>query len=278
MSPTATVALVLVAAPIIAALAVRWRRALLLALPFLAALNGLGVPLGASAVRLDQIAACALVVPLAASLLTGTRRPRVDPIVWWLAAILAANVVASALNSPTRAYSLRQCASLASAWIVYALLVQFLDTRREIDAFVRRALWAAIAASVVAVAAYLLAVAGLDVGGAEVSTAAAEHLTRAYGAYGTMVEPNILGSFAGAYVVLATALLLVAHRAAPNDVTSLRVLAVAAAGALVFSFTRAAWLGAPVGLAVFALGARRTLGLRVRAARRARRRPRQRSR
>jgi O-antigen ligase len=270
MPPAAALALAFVALPLAATGAVVWRRALLLSLPFLAALNGLAVPVGAASIRLDQLAACALVVPMAAALLTGTRRARTDPVVWWLAAILAANVVATVLHSPTPAYSLGQCGSLASVWVVYVLLVQFLDTRAELDAFVRRAAWAAALAGAVGVGAFLLAVVGLPVGGAEVSAAAVEHLTQAYGAYGTMVEPNILGSFSGAWLVFALSL-LAAARASDLAPRTLRVVAAATAAALVLSFTRAAWLGALVGLGVFALGARRTLGVRLRAAGRSRR-------
>jgi len=271
MSPAVVLALAVVAAPLFAIGAVRWRRALLMALPFLAALNGLAIPVVGSSLRLDQLAACALVVPLAAALLAGRRRPRVDPVVGWLAAILVANVAASLLHSPTLAYSLAQCGNLASVWVVYVLLVQFLDTRAELDAFVRRALWAAAAAGAVAVGAYLLAVVGLPLGGAEVSTSAVEHLTNAYGAYGTMVEPNILGSFAGAWLVVAAALLAVAHRApdvSPRAHRALRAVAACTTAALVLSFTRAAWLGAVIGAAVFALGARRALGVRPAARRR----------
>jgi O-antigen ligase len=271
MPPTAALALAFLALPLLATGAVVWRRALLLALPLLATLNGIAVPAGAASLRLDQLAACALVVPLAAALLTGTRRARTDPVVWWLAAILVANVLSSVLHSPTPAYSLGQCGNLASVWVVYVLLVQFLDTRAELDAFVRRAVWAAALAGGVGVGAYLLAVVGLPVGGAEVSTSAVEHLTRAYGAFGTMVEPNILGSFSGAWLVCALSLLAVAHRAPDLPPRTLRVVAGATAAALVLSFTRAAWLGALVGFGMFALGARRTLGVRLRSARRARR-------
>jgi hypothetical protein len=47
--------------------AIVWRRPLLLALPFLTILNGLTIPVGGSAVRIDQLAACLLAVPLGIS-------------------------------------------------------------------------------------------------------------------------------------------------------------------------------------------------------------------
>jgi O-antigen ligase len=252
MSPTAVLALALVAAPVLAAAAVAGRRALVMALPFLAALNGLAVPLGPAAARPDQLAACLLAIPFAAALLSGARPARVDPTTRWLLAILAANVVASLLHSPARAFSLAQCASLASVWAIPALLDTFLDTRAEVDAFSRRALLAGAVACALGVGAFLLAAAGVPVGGAEVSRVAAERLTRAYGAYGTMVEPNIFGGFAGALLVVALAL----PRAAAT-----RWAAAAAGAALVLSFTRAAWLGAAAGVVAFAALARPALGV-----------------
>jgi O-antigen ligase len=223
---------------------------LVMLLPFLVVLNGLAVPIAGVSVRLDQVAACLLVIPLVASTLIGARRLRVDSTMWWLAAILAANVGASLLHSPVRSYSLMQCANLASAWVIYPLIVNALDTREAVDAFVRRVLWAAILGCGIAVGAFALASAGVDVGGAEVSATAATRLTEAYGAYGVMAEPNLLGSFAAAYLVLAATLLALVPHASPAD-TRLARWTVAVAGiALVLSFTRAAWLGALVGFAL----------------------------
>jgi O-antigen ligase len=266
MSPTLLLASALVAVPLIAFAAIRWRRALVMALPFLAILNGIAIPLGSSSIRADQLAACILLAPLVASLLIGARRLKTDSTVWLLAAILALNVVASAVNSPARSYSLLQCVNLASVWIIYLLLINFLDTREESELFLKRCIQAAMIASVTGIAAYLLAIAGFSVGGAEVSTGAVEHLTNAYGAFGTMVEPNLFGSFTAAYLVLAIALLTLAARN-PSAALSVRLLSwlagLSAAG-LVLSFTRAAWLGAIAGVALFAIMGTRILGFRVR--------------
>ncbi|HEY9226919.1 MAG TPA: hypothetical protein VIP11_09750, partial [Gemmatimonadaceae bacterium] len=206
MSPTAMIRL-LVLAGVLALAAIRWERAFVMSLPFLVVLNGLALPVGGVSLHLDQLVACALVVPLAASTLIGARRIRLDATSWFLAAILTVNAVASVLNSPARSYSLLQCVNLASAWVIYVLLINFLERREDLDAFLERASMAAVAACVVAVGAFVLALGGLSIGGAEVSTSAAQRLTAAYGAYGTMVEPNILGNFAAAYLVLAIVLL-----------------------------------------------------------------------
>src|SRR4051812_48010664 len=125
------------ALPLVAAGAIIWRRALVMALPFLAVLNGLAIPIGAGSLRADQLAACLLAIPLATQLARGTRLPRLDTTAWCLAALFVLNAVASGLHSPAPTYSLLQCANLASVWIIYVLLLNFLDTPGEVSAFWR---------------------------------------------------------------------------------------------------------------------------------------------
>ncbi len=255
-----------VAAPLLAIGAIRWRRGLLMALPLLVTLNGLSVPVGRSNLRLDQIAACLLAVPLVAPILTGERRLRTDSTVWWLVALLASNVVASALNSPVRTYSFLQCLNLSSTWAIYVLLINFLETREELEAFFHRCVWAALIASSIGIAAYVFAVAGFKVGGAEVSQRAAEFFAVGYGAYGTMYEPNIFGSYSAAHTVLAFVLLILAAQlpGTAGGVRLLRWLAALSAAGLVLSFTRAAWLGAVAGLGLFAIAEWKQLRRRLR--------------
>jgi O-antigen ligase len=218
---------------------------LLMLLPFFVILNGLSIPVAGVSLRADQLATCILVIPFVASTLIGTRRLRIDSTTCWFAALLAMNVAVSVAHSPTPTYSLLQCANLGSVWLIYVVVLNGVDTREQIDVLVRRILWGAVAAGAIATAAYLLAVAGLDVGGAETSTSAATRFTDAYGAYGVMVEPNLLGSFAAAHLVLAAALLA---RGRGPDARLARWTAGICAVALLFSFTRAAWIGALAGL------------------------------
>jgi O-antigen ligase len=246
--------------------AIRWQRTFVMALPFLATLNGVAVSIAGASIRLDQLVACALVVPLAASTLIGQRTLRTDRTTWLLAAIVAVNVLATILNSPSRGYSLSQCANVASVWLIYIILHNLLETREDLDAFFRRTLWAAGVASLLAIGAYVLALGGLSIGGAEVSSGAALRFTSAYGAYGTMVEPNILGGFAAAYLVVCVSLLL-DRTDRPGDESSAwmtRWVAGACAVALVLSFTRGAWVGAMAGIACLMIVRRRGLLSRIR--------------
>ena len=258
MPSDSVLVIALIAAPLLV-FAMRWRRTLLMSLPFLVFLNGLPLTIRGTQLRVDQFAAVLLLIPLMVSALSGGRRMRMDATSWWLVAILALNVMTSLRSSPAQTYSLLQCANLASAWVIYLVLINFLDTREEIDVFFTRCLWGALIASCLGVAAFILASAGAPVGGAEVSAAAAEHLTNAFGASGTMIEPNLFGSFAGAHFILAMVLLVVGPRArkVPTQRNLLRCVATLSAAALVFSFTRSAWIGTLVGaLCAVVLGRR----------------------
>jgi O-antigen ligase len=264
--------LALGAAPLLGVVAIRWRRPLVMALPFLVVLNGVTIPFGGVSLHLDQIAACLLLAPLAASALSGTRPIRTDAVTWWLAALLAANVAASAVNSPVPSYSLLQCANLASVWIIYLPLINLLVTREELESCLHCWVWAGIIGSAIGIAAYLLALLDLPLGGAEVSQNAVEHLTNAYGAYGTLLEPNIFGSFTAAQLVLALALLAVTGPrvdANPHRPSArlLRTLAVLSAVGLLVSFTRAAWVGAIAALGLLLIVGRRAARLRIRTSR-----------
>jgi len=249
MSPV-TIAVALTALALLIGATFLWRRALLFALPFLAALNGVPLSIRGSQMRVDQLAACLLCVTLLAAVIHGRRTLRTDATTWWLAAILAMNAISSVLNSPTLGYSLAQCVNLASAWSLYVLVINFIESPRELALFLRRELQAASIACVVAILAFVLAVVGLNLGGAEVSASAATRLTAAYGAFGTLEEPNILGSFAAAHLVLAVALMTARHdpeMELPSPLL-LRWVAGTAGMALLLSFTRAAWLGAVFGI------------------------------
>ena len=269
ISPTTTALVATIAVPVMMSAAIRWRSALIGILPFLVLLNGVPLPVLGVSVHFDQVIACLLTAAVGADVVAGVRRLRTDPVTWWLAGLLVVNLAASALNSPAPSYSLLECANLASVWVIYLLVINLVETGPQLESFFRRSLWAAAAEGCVSIAAYVLNVIGVPVGGADVSESAAERLTTPYGAYGTMVEPNIFGSFSAAYLVLCVVLLMIAAQrpsAVPNA-RLLRWVAVITAGGLVLSFTRAAWLGAAVGIAGFALFARPMLGVRVRVSR-----------
>ena len=264
MTP-ASLLFALVAAAIATYAAIRWRRALLMSLPFLVTLNGVPLRMGGVSLKLDQLAACLLLIPLLAAAISGARRIRLDTTSWLLIALVISNVIASVINSPVPAYSIMQCMNLASAWAIYILLINYLDAT-ELDVFLKRVIQAAVAASAVGIMAFVLASVGLNVGGAEVSKSAAENLTRAYGSYGTMVEPNIFGSFAAANFILAIVLFVAGTRQERPDVSQrlLRWAVALTALGILLSFTRGAWLGVAMGLLSVAVLGSRTGTFRIR--------------
>ena len=203
---------------------------------------------GKYSIRVDQLVGCALVVPMLAAALSGTRRIRLDATSWSLLALLALNIVSSTLNSPAPAYSVLQTANLAGTWIIYVLVINYLHDDAEMEVFLTGALWSAIAACTLGGGAFFPALAGLRVGGAEV-TSAAEDLTNAFGAYGTMIEPNLLGSYSAAWLLVALVLLAGTPRdhASRGRTLLLRWTVGFSALCLLLTFTLAAWLAVLLG-------------------------------
>jgi putative inorganic carbon (hco3(-)) transporter len=255
------VTLAVLALPLLVALAVlgsTQRRRLVFALPFLAALHRLPITISGHSVRLDALAAVVLSVGLLPSLFTGQRRLYIDAPSVWLAVVLVLNIVSSVLFSPAKRFSYVSLASLMSVWAIYVVLANSLTTFAEIDRFLTAILVAGLLEALVGIIAFMLAAVGLDVGGATYVNAT--DLSNAFGAYGTMWEPNIFGGYCVCYLILSSALLWMAPHAMSPQRRQL-VLGVAGTSALglLLSFTRGAWLAAGTALVVLAvLAARRT--------------------
>lgn len=235
------------------------RQRLVFALPFLAPLHRLPITIGTHSVRLDALAAVVLSVGLLPPVVTGERRLYFDTPTKWLAVTLVLNLLASALFSPAKRFSFVSLASLMSVWAIYVVLVNCLTTFAEIDRFLELMLVAGLLEALVGIFAFMLAAVGLDVGGATYINAT--DLANAFGAYGTLWEPNIFGGYCVCYLILSSALLWMAPHAMSPKRRQL-VLAVAGTSALglLLSFTRGAWLAAGISLVVLALIAARRTG------------------
>ncbi|HET9455496.1 MAG TPA: O-antigen ligase family protein [Gemmatimonadaceae bacterium] len=257
---------VLAALPLLAGAAIVWRRTLLLALPWLATLNGLPIRLGQNSVRLDQLAAAALLVGLLLAVVAGRRKLYVDGTLRWLAVFFAIGIAASVANSPVPGYSLAQSLNVASVWGVYLLLVNHLETDADRTRFFGSYVASAIVACAVGIAAFALNAVGVPVGGAQTDSSTTETLAMAYGAYGTMFEPNIFGSYSQSAFLIGIGLLALGAATPASGVSARRVrlLIATAAMALVLSFTRAAWVGTIAGLGILLTLAARHFGVRVR--------------
>jgi O-antigen ligase len=149
--------------------------------------------------------------------------------------------------------------------MIYLVIVNYVRTAELLRAMVVRALLAATIASAVAVLAFMGASLGLSIPGADLSSGAALDLTRPFGAFGTMVEPNILGSYCAAFLVLGYGLYLAMRNEEDSNLRRLgRWTSLTCAVALVVSFTRSAWIGALVGIVVLAVLTRRLEGVSLR--------------
>lgn len=229
-----------------------YRRQLLLALPFLTALNGVPLMLGSQRIRLDQLACVFLVAGLVPALLTARRRLRFDAVTGWLILTFLINLVSSAVNSPAKLYSLTQAVVLTSVWGLYVVLINCLSTDEVIDRFLELMLLAGIIESSFGVVAFVLAEAGVPMFGA--LTGNALDFSVAFGAYGTLYEPNVFGSYCQAYLVLAAGMLWIAPKSLSRRRHRLvTILAGTSTGGLLLSFTRGAWLGTLVGLGALAV-------------------------
>lgn len=248
---------ILASVPVVVLAAILWRRGLVATLPYLVAVNGFLVTIGGANLRLDQLVAVTGVAALITAALIGQGRLFLDRPAKWLLVVAAIHVLSSAVYSPDPAYSLRQTASLIGVWSVYLVVINAMEDMRDARVLHRHVRRAGFLAAAVGVVAFALNRAGFPVGGANVDTT----VNAPFGAFGTMFEPNIYGSYCEAYFILAVATILFQPRS-----VALRwawPLALIAGLGLLLSFTRGAWLGALVGIPMVVLLARHYAGLRV---------------
>lgn len=248
---------VLASVPVVVLGAILWRRTLVGTLPFLVALNGFLITIGGANLRLDQLAAVVGVAGLMAAALIGQGRFVLDRPAKWLLVVAALHAFSSAVYSPDPVYSLRQTANLIGAWSVYLVLINGMPDVQRANPVHRNMLIAGFLGAGAGVTAFTLSRAGLPVGGANVDPT----VNAPFGAFGTMYEPNIFGSYCEGYFVLAVATILFQPRSA-----ALRwawPLALVAGLGLLLSFTRGAWLGALVAVPMVVVLARRYAGLRI---------------
>ncbi len=248
MSGLALVAVLLPAALAIAVLTNLVRRRLLATLPFLVPLNGLPISVGVN-VHIDQLLAALLTVGLALSVLAGRRRLYLDPVTWCIIVLIGLNLLSTAVNSPVPAYSFQQVANATSAFAVYVVITNDLDTREAVDRFFSVCVLAGIVYTAFGVLMFGLALAGQTTWGANVGQVDPGF---AYGAYGTLYEPNVFGSYCQLYFIAALAILLLhPPRLSRRAARRLRLLALTSGLGLFVSFTRGAWLGAAGGIVAF---------------------------
>ncbi len=190
-------------------------------------------------IKLEHVVLAALLALGAVAALRG-RRPPIPGALLWIPAWLLVTALASLVNAPAPATSLRHTAMLAlvtsGAFVTYALLDSPARLRRAVGLLAGLGVLEALAA---------LGAAGLAQLGGTWGTQPGFIGTRV--PYGTLWEANILGSYLAAAGTLLVFLLLAARRLRPALILAggLAVLLVA----LGLSATRAAWVAFPLGVA-----------------------------
>lgn len=237
------------------------RKEILRALPFLVALNGVTLPVAGLSVRLDQLAGILLFGALIAAVALGHRRLVTDRTTIYIGAIALTNVVASALHSPALGYSIAQVFNQLSVWVIYLVVLNYLDSPDELARFTRLFLIAGLLEAVVGICAFVLGALGVPVGGANVDP---DNFGLAFGAYGTTVEPNLFGSYCQMFFVAGVGLIWLGRTRGERPPRLLVVVTAVTGLGLFLSFTRGAWLGTAFGLVVLLLLGWRWLGVRVR--------------
>ncbi|MDB4879084.1 MAG: hypothetical protein JWL60_530 [Gemmatimonadetes bacterium] len=226
--------------------AVAGRRALFAALPLLVTLNGITMTTPIGMVRFDQLAGLLIGLGFALAWMLDPQPLPIDRAMRWMLALLLLALWSSLFASPDRRYSVAQTANYFSAIWIYVVVLLSTDTVDDVDRVLDAFVIAGIVGGVVGILAFGLGMAGLPVGGANVDLSLRG---TAFGAFGTMREPNIFGSFCQIFFVFGVALVQLpstAARVLPSG--RLVLLLVVSSLGLVLSFTRGAWIGALVGL------------------------------
>jgi O-antigen ligase len=234
-----------------------WRGAAFGALALAATLDRYTLEVAGVSVKLEHVALGLAWLGALWALLARGWRPRLGRGLWPFAAMLAVLLAASLLNAPDRLVSLRHTAMIAlvlsGAWLVYWLV----DT----PARLRAAAGAIIALAVLEAAA---AFGGLALARFYIPFGAAPGRGGIAVPYGTLWEPNVLGSYlaAGAALTLAALLAAPAGRRGWAYTGALALIG----AALSLSLARTAWAGLGVAAVLVVWGAWRG-GLRSQLAR-----------
>src|SRR5690349_9115445 len=212
--------------------------------------NHYAVPVAGVHVKLEHV----VVVLLAAGTAWAWRRGarlELAPLLW-IPVFVGVTLIASTVNAPDRLASLRYTGLIALVSAGAALVYWLANTPARFHTAVR--LLVALGGLEAAISLLALAAAAV---GSSFGTQPGFIGTRVV--YGTLWEPNVLGSYLAAAGTLALALLMSTRgRRRAAGLTAGLALILAALG---LSSTRAAWLGFLVGALVVLIGTARPAGL-----------------
>jgi len=225
--------------------------ALLVTRPKLAALsvvagffmNGMQFETKGLTVRPEEVAVVVGLIAVGLARVLGYRRLVGKPLGPFVVLYLLLNVTASILHSPDSRMSLLKCAVIALAIGGYFLVVNAVRGRAALAQFIRFAITFAILESLLALVSLVGRLVHISVPWFVVDLPQVGY----WAVTGTMMEPNIFGSTIATLAILYLGRYLVSGR--QFTVVGFLGFVVLAVGVLC-SYTRGAWLGFAVGLAV----------------------------
>lgn len=225
-----------------------------------AALSGLNFSVAGRNVRLDHVASVLLAVKLTVEVVFGRRRLFIDGAAVALGGYLLVTAFSSAISAPNPSNSLLQTLNVGTVSVIYLWLINILRSRRTLDRCMHMNFVVAIGAIGLGVLLYLSELVGLTVSGrAGLEEGAIQFVN--YGAFGTMREPNIFGSYAALFFVLGLA--TASGKSYFHDVRLVSRVRMISGIGLILSFTRASWIGVGVVILPLLVGLRQRLRWRL---------------
>jgi len=223
------------------------RNKLLYFLPFFAALSGVNIIIGGLNVRFDQLISTILCLILAFRIIFNYQKFYLDFPGKMLISFLFISFISSYYFSPDPKYSIIQTINLTSVSSIYIILINFIDSKKMFDHFLKVYFNAGFIAITLGVALFILSVLiGNELYGVNLIS----DTTLAYGVYSTMREPNIFGSYSLIYFIIGLSMLLYKGSLSKNCYNITSIYFIVYALGVFLSFTRGVWLG---GIAAFFL-------------------------
>ena len=219
-------------------------------LPFLIALSGVNLVIGDLNFRFDQILSTILLMILLFKQFSGRKSIYFDRPSKMIILYIFINILSSILFSPNVKYSLSQVINFSSCWLIYLVVINYIDTEKKYYTFFRLFMIAGILEIGYGVAGFFVARTGIPVYGINSDIDLLLNPGMAYGIQATMKEPNIFGNYAMMYFIFAFGLMSTRNYIFFSKRLYIILVILFALGTLL-SFTRGAWLGGFIGILCF---------------------------
>jgi hypothetical protein len=221
---------------------------LLYLLSLVSFLSYFDIPVGTLHAKYDQVLILIMVAVFVIDRFFLNRGVYIDRPGFLLLGLFGISIVSSAFLAPDSKYSLTQTLNLFSVSLVYILIPNVLRTHRDIADFIRvhlrfAKIWLIVSA-LVFVYSYITQT---EVFGVNLI----QNEYEPFGVYSTMLEPNIFGSFMLIIFALSFSLHISGSELPAVSRTEMQLIMYCSIVGVFISFTRAVWLGAIAGVALY---------------------------